>query len=37
MGSCGQICVVKSIEKWKARGWELPFGGEKDNEYVLWV
>ena len=23
--------------KWKARGWELPFGGENDNEYVLRV
>ena len=25
----------KAEEKWKARGWELPVGGETDNEYVL--
>ena len=21
--------------KWKAKGWRLPFGGEKNDEYVL--
>ena len=25
----------KAAEKWKARGWETPFGGKSDNEYVL--
>ena len=25
----------KADEKWKARGWELSFGGKNDNEYVL--
>ena len=25
----------KAEEKWKARGWELSFGGESDNAYVL--
>ena len=25
----------KAEEKWKARGWGLPYGGKNDNEYVL--
>ena len=25
----------KAEEKWKAKGWVLPFGGQRDNEYVL--
>ena len=34
------IRVVKHVlwkaeGKWKARGWRLPFGGEKDTEYVV--
>ena len=29
-------CVLWKAElKWKAKGWRLPFGGEKDDEYVL--
>ena len=30
-----KFVLWKAKEKWRAKGWELPFGGQQDNEYVL--
>ena len=34
-GRVANNVLWKAEEKWRARGWELPFGGQHDNEYVL--
>ena len=35
MGRVAKHVLMKAEVKWKARGWELSFGGKNDNEYVL--
>ena len=34
-GRVAKDVLWKAEEKWKAKGWWLPFGGRHDNEYVL--
>ena len=34
-GRVATFVLWEAEEKWKARGWRLPFGGENDNENVL--
>ena len=34
-GRVDKYVLRKAEVKWKARRWELPFGGENDNEYVV--
>ena len=34
-GRVAKYVLWKAEEKWKAKGWGLPFGGQHDNEYVL--
>ena len=35
LGRVAKYVLWKAEEKWRAKGWELPFGGQHDNEYVL--
>ena len=34
-GRVAKYVLWKAEEKWKAKGWRLPFGGQHDNDYVL--
>ena len=34
-GRGAKYVLWKAEEKWKTNGWELPCGGQHDNEYVL--
>ena len=34
-GRVAKYVKWKANDNWKERGWRLPFGGKKDNEYVL--
>ena len=34
-GRVAKYVLWKAEEKWKAKGWALPFGGQHDNEHVL--
>ena len=34
-GRVAKYVLWKAEEKWRAKGWGLPFGGQHDNEYVL--
>ena len=35
-GRVAKDMLWKAEEEWTAKGWGLTFGGENDNEYVLW-
>ena len=34
-GRVAKYVLWRAEEKWKAKGWKLPFGGHHDNEYVM--
>ena len=36
-GRVSKYVLGKAGDKWKANGWGLPFGGQRDNEYMLRV